>query len=283
MIEESHSISGTIRDDIASKYGLSPETVVTVGTQDAYASILADNVTSYGDSSFVYATSGVFDILHDGKKFSNLFANTRHVLPGVYVAEAAMYNAGSLLNWFGGITGKKLRFLDKEASRKERPGKIITIPFLSGERAPIWNNRIRGAFNNISLDSDRADLYLSLLEGTGYWLNYVLKKAEEININVKRIVAGGGGSKSNIWTQIVSDIVGKDQEINYSDGAAEGDIYISEKSEGWIKDYSELRDLVKIKKVVKSKHSMNNKYLIKYRDFLELLNFNLHRINEGSI
>ncbi|MGC8618874.1 MAG: hypothetical protein ACP5UZ_09145, partial [Thermoplasmata archaeon] len=87
----------------------------------------------------------------------------------------------------------------------------------------------------------------------------------------------------NIWTQIVSDIVGKDQEINYSDGAAEGDIYISEKSEGWIKDYSELRDLVKIKKVVKSKHSMNNKYLIKYRDFLELLNFNLHRINEGSI
>jgi len=271
LIKESHDLSGTILKEVADKYGLSPETRVTVGTQDAYASLLADGVVSIGDSSFIYATSGVFDIIHDGEKFSNSFANTRHVLPGVYVAEAAMYNAGSLLNWFGGITGRKLKSLDKAASKSKRPGEIIALPFFSGERAPIWNNKIRGAFRGVSLEHGIADIYLSLLESIGFWLRYTLSIAEKSGLKVERIVAGGGGSKSSIWTQIVSDIIGRDQEIKISQGAAEGDLFISKKAEGLIKDYSELKKTVKTKKTIKYNSRLHDEYSHRYDCFTKFL------------
>lgn len=279
-IRENHDVSGTILKDVADKYGLSTETRVTVGTQDAYASLLADGVISRGDSSFIFATSGVFDIVHDGKKFSNSFANTRHVLPGVYVAEAAMYNAGSLLNWFGGITGKKLKALDRKASRKERPGEIIALPFFSGERAPIWNNRIRGSFRNVSLEHDIGDIYLSLLESVGFWLKYTLTRAEESGLKIERMVAGGGGSKSSIWTQIVSDITGRNQEIKISQGAAEGDVYISKRSEGLIDDYYELEKLVRTKKVVRYDPKLHDKYNSRYNYFMKFLDEELARTIE---
>jgi len=268
---DSQKIIGYISREASEKYELSSNTCVTVGTQDAYASLLSDGVLSPGDSSFIYGTSGVFDIVHNGSAFSDAFANTRHIIKGRYVAEAAMYNAGSLLNWFGKNFRKKLVDLDHIIEKKNRPGSVLAIPFFSGERAPIWNNRLRGAFINLTLESDFIDMYLALMEAVGYWLKYTLDKVNEYGIKVNSIVASGGGAKSSIWPQIVSDIIGLDQKINVSEGAPQGDLYLSLIASGLIKSFDNITDMVKTDKIIKPDNKLHEKYLEKYKKFKSLL------------
>ncbi|MEM0135903.1 MAG: FGGY family carbohydrate kinase [Thermoplasmatales archaeon] len=270
-IKESFDVAGPVTKDAAEKYGLSERTNVTVGAQDAYSSLLGDGVISSGSSSFIYGTSGVFDLVHKEKRFSDLFANTRHVVPGLYVAEAAMYNAGSLLDWFSRISGIGVRNLDVKVEKRRRPGEIIALPFFTGERAPIWNNDLKGTFTNVSFSNDLVDFYLSLMEGIGYWLRYSLEKASEIGYSVMEIVASGGGSKSTIWPQIVSDIIGRNQIIKVSKGAASGDIFIALRSENIIKDFSEVSRVIDTRGIVKASRKIYENYSKKYRVFLDLL------------
>ncbi len=271
LLGESYSVAGNITHEASERYGLSEDTVITFGAQDAYASLISDGVLDSGDSSFIYATSGVYDVVHDGQRFSDQFANTRHIFPGSYVAEAAMYNAGSLLNWFGMITGKKLKTLDTKVKNKRRPGKIISIPFFTGERAPIWNNRLKGGFLDVDFSADLYDFYLALMEGTGYWLNYTLDKLGQIGIYPKRVVAGGGGSKSNIWTQIVSDIIAKKQEIMVSEGAAQGNAYMAMATMKGINELRALKEKVRMRKIVTPNESLSEAYDEKYRRFVQIL------------
>ncbi len=270
-LADSQKIIGYISRESSEKYGLSSNTCVTVGTQDAYASLLGDNVISQGDSSFIYGTSGVFDIVHDGSAFSDAFANTRHIINGRYVAEAAMYNAGSLLNWFGKNYRKKLVELDRIVEKKNRPGSVVAIPFFSGERAPIWNNALRGAFINLTLESDFIDMYLGLMEAVGYWLKYSLDKANNSGIMVNSIVASGGGIKSSIWPQIISDITGLDQKIMISEGASQGDLYLSLMASGLINNFNKVADIVKPYRTIKADVKAHERYIKKYKKFESLL------------
>ncbi len=277
-IMESYEIAGTVSKDSSEKFNLSKNTIVTAGAQDAYASLLADGVLDNGESSFIYATSGVYDVVHDGTRFDHIFANTRHIIPGRYVSEAAMYNAGSLLNWFGKITRKNLSRLDSAIEDKNRPGKIISLPFFTGERAPIWNNKLRGSFFNVDFSDNIYDFYLSLMEGVGYWLRYTIEKFNSIDIFPKSIVAGGGGSKSNIWTQIVSDIVGLPQEIKVSEGAAQGDAFISLYSSGGMNSFNEIKDFTKIRKKVTPNQKLNEAYGENFNLFKKLLDISISEI-----
>ena len=275
---ESYEIAGTVNGDSSDKFNLSRDTLVTAGAQDAYASLLADGVLDKGESSFIYATSGVYDVVHDGTKFDNIFANTRHIIPGRYVSEAAMYNAGSLLNWFGKIIRKNLSKMDTIIEKRNRPGKIISLPFFTGERAPIWNNKLKGSFYYVDFSNDIYDFYLSLMEGVGYWLKYTIEKFNSIDVFPKSIVAGGGGSKSTIWTQIVSDIVGLPQEIKVSEGAAQGDGFISLYSSGEISSFNEIRDLIKIRKNVTPNTKLKGPYEKQFNQFKKLLEISLSEI-----
>lgn len=275
---ESYEIAGTVSEDSSEKFNLSKNTIVTAGAQDAYASLLADGVLDKGESSFIYGTSGVYDVVHDGTKFDPIFANTRHIIPGRYVSEAAMYNAGSLLNWFGKITRKNLKKLDSAIEKKNRPGQIISLPFFTGERAPIWNNKLKGSFFNVDFSNDIYDFYLSLIEGIGYWLKYTIEKFNSIDILPNSIVAGGGGSKSSIWTQIISDVVGLPQEIKVSEGAAQGDGFISMYSSGVITNFNEIKDIIKIRKKVTPNEKLTEAYGEKFQLFKKLLKISTSEI-----
>jgi xylulokinase len=97
--------------------------------------------------------------------------------------------------------------LKAEASPPGANG-VLFLPYMRGERSPIWNPLARGVFFGLSLDSTKGDMIRSMLEGTAYGLRQNLEIAEQqLGLIVKELRVVGGGSKSRIWSQIKADVL----------------------------------------------------------------------------
>jgi len=270
-IYESHEEAGIIKNDLGEKLNIKDATVLT-GAQDAYSQMLSSGIIDENEASLIYGTTAVFDLIHSGKKFSKNFVNTRHIVPGKYIIEAAMFNTGSLISWFEKTFNIKVKEMDKKIIKLKRPSNIITVPFFSGERAPIWNNNIKGSINYIDLNTKTEDIYLSVLEAMGYWLKYVISELESLDFTIEKIYSSGGGTVSKIWPKIVSDISDRKQLIVKDAGAEMGDVFIGLYSDRVIKNYREIKDMVKIGKKVEPNDAINKMYLKNFKIFNKLIN-----------
>ena len=97
------------------------------------------------------------------------------------------------------------------------------LPYFAGERTPIMDPDARGVIAGLTLSHTRGDLYRAALEATGYAVRHNIEAIEAAGGDIRRIVAVGGGTQGGLWTQIVSDVTGREQEIRaQSIGASYG-------------------------------------------------------------
>jgi xylulokinase len=87
---------------------------------------------------------------------------------------------------------------------------LLYLPYLTGERSPIWDPHATGSFVGMTLKHGREHFIRAVLEGVGLALahNYEILRSE-LNIDPPYVVAGGGGAYSRVWMQIISDMLGK--------------------------------------------------------------------------
>ena len=122
-----------------------------------------------------------------------------------------MQAAGKSVQWaqqlFGFESGAAF---DAEAAlSKEGSGGLIFLPYLEGERSPIFDANARGLFFNISSAHQRADFARSVLEGVAFALNSILEVyREQREISEVRVI--GGGANSGIWMSILADVFNAD-------------------------------------------------------------------------
>jgi len=102
------------------------------------------------------------------------------------------------------------------------------LPYFAGERSPILDQRARGVIIGLTLSHTRRHIYRALLEGVAFGLRHGIEDMLEAGAQFKRIISTGGGTKSRVWTQIVSDVIGMDQDIAVSPyGAPLGDAFLA--------------------------------------------------------
>jgi xylulokinase len=87
------------------------------------------------------------------------------------------------------------------------------LPYFSGERTPVMDPDARGVIAGLTLSHTRGDLYRAALEATGFGVRHNIEVLEEAGGDIRRVVAVGGGTQGSLWTQIVSDITGRPQEL----------------------------------------------------------------------
>jgi len=94
---------------------------------------------------------------------------------------------------------------------KSKPGceGLIFLPYLLGERSPVFDPLARGCFFGLTLRHQKSDFIRSIMEGIGYSIKHRIDAEEEIGIQVSSIIIAGGAAKSSFWRQIVADITGK--------------------------------------------------------------------------
>ncbi|MGL6227192.1 MAG: xylulokinase [Thermoguttaceae bacterium] len=144
--------------------------------------------------------------------------NWAHVVPGYLHPSGSVQTAGSAYHWLkekicteesliAASEGKNVYELMNEQLRQSPPGAngLIFLPYLLGERSPRWNPDARGAFIGLTLASSRADVIRSVMEGITYNLGLIVDIFRN-HVPIEEMTIIGGGAKSPIWLQMMSDI-----------------------------------------------------------------------------
>jgi xylulokinase len=217
--------AGTVTPDAAAATGLPAGIPVITGTIDAWAEALSVGAQGVGDLMLMYGTTMFLIHTVPDRLTSPALWGTVGALPGTRNLAGGMATSGAITSWlrdlFGSVSYPELLEL-AERSGVGASG-LLLLPYFAGERTPIMDPLARGVIAGLTLSHTRGDLYRAALEATGYGVRHNIEAIESAGGDIKRIVAVGGGTKGSLWTQVVSDITARSQEVRQqSIGASYG-------------------------------------------------------------
>jgi len=158
------------------------------------------------------------------------FWGTAGLFPGTQSLAAGMATSGALTSWFRELVGGRSyeSLLAEAGAVAAGSDGLVVLPYFAGERTPLFDPQARGVICGLTLRHGRGHLYRSLLEATAYGVRHNLELMGEIGGGGRRLVAVGGGTRGGLWTQIVSDVTGRAQDVpTVGTGAAFGDAYLA--------------------------------------------------------
>jgi xylulokinase len=208
---------------VADELGL-PSAPVVAGVPDLHTAFIGSGAVAPYDAHITISTSSWIacevpfkrtDVIHQ-------MASVPGLRPGAYLVANNHETAGLCLKWLrdsivgsddGLVDGPKPSFDELIAlAEKVPPGSdgVIFTPWLNGERSPVEDRTLRGAFLNLSVTTDRAHLIRALLEGVAFNARWLLEAVEGfIRRPVPALRILGGGACSGLWCQIHADILGR--------------------------------------------------------------------------
>ncbi|GAB3618572.1 xylulokinase [Okibacterium endophyticum] len=216
-IIDSTAIVGTLTADAASATGLPGETRVVMGGGDGPIAAVGAGIVAPEDGAFVcLGTSSWISFASDTPILDPALRTFtfNNVVPGSFVPTATMQAGGASVQWISELlspepSGASLRALIADADTAgAATGGLYFLPYLLGERAPLWNPQARGAFLGISMHHGRAHMMRAVLEGVAFNLLTCLQAFRDAGASVDRIDAIGGGAASDVWLQIMADVWG---------------------------------------------------------------------------
>lgn len=182
---------------------------VVTGTMDAWGNLFGCGVFRPGQGMYVSGTSEIL-ALAGSERIGAPGIVTFATIEGLVVNAGPTQSGADSLRWWAAIAGVEpgdVPDLAGLASRDDRP--ILFLPHLEGERAPLWDSEIRGAF--IGLDSRAAgpEFALALLEGVALAARHSMASLiEAAGFTPQHMLYGGGGARSDLWSQIRADCLG---------------------------------------------------------------------------
>ena len=212
---------GRLSPEAAAELGLGRSVVVVAGAADTACSAYGVGCVNDGEVFESAGTSGVLTVCHARPSGSPLFLNRSHVVPGRWLSHGAMSAAGAAVRWLSDAifsdAGPCPRgpddyaWINGEAAKSVAgAGGVVFLPYLLGERTPVWDPGARGAWVGMSVGTGRHDLIRAVLESTGYGMRQMLEIEETRGgLEVGEVLIVGGGARSRFWTQIKADITGK--------------------------------------------------------------------------
>ncbi|MBM6401404.1 FGGY-family carbohydrate kinase [Phycicoccus sp. MQZ13P-5] len=233
----SGEVVGAIDEAAATATGLPVGTPVCAGTVDAWAEAHGAGVRSPGDLMLMYGSTMFFVQELERLAPHPQLWNTRGVAPGGLSLAAGMSTSGSLTSWLRDLTGgAPFETLVAEAAAVPAGSDgLLLLPYFAGERTPIFDTRARGVVAGLTLRHGRGHLYRAAYEGIAYGIRQILELLDAPDNPVRRLVAVGGGTQGGLWTQVVSDVTGRPQDVPAQTiGAAYGDALLAAQGVGLV-------------------------------------------------
>ena len=203
---EGSAVSGTLRPDLAARWGLRPGVVIAGGGGDNAASGVGVGVVKAGQAFVSLGTSGVLFAANDGYQPDPETAvhTFCHALPGTWHQMGVILAATDALNWYAGLVGQSAATLTGELSTLKAPGKTLFLPYLGGERTPLNDAAIRGAFLGLEHSTDRQAGTRAVLEGVTFAFRDSRDALAATGTRLESLLAVGGGSRSDYWLQAIA-------------------------------------------------------------------------------
>ena len=208
---EGTQAAGTLRPELAARWGLGAGVVVAGGAGDNAASACGMGTVREGSAFVSLGTSGVLfaanaSYLPNPESAVHAFC---HALPGTWHQMGVILSATDAPNWHSRVTGASAADLTRElGDALKTPTGVTFLPYLSGERTPHNDAAIRGAFLGLGHESGRAVLTQAVLEGVSFALRDNLEALKSAGTSLSRVTAIGGGSRSRYWLKSIATALG---------------------------------------------------------------------------
>ena len=208
---EGSAPSGFLSEALAKRWGMAERVVVAGGAGDCAASAIGLGAISAGDAFLSLGTSGVLFAVTD--RFAPNPASAVHAfchaIPDTWHQMGVMLSSGEALSWAAKVLGQPEKdLLGSLGDRVAGPSTIQFLPYLSGERTPHNDPGASGAFVGLSGATNRNDLVQAVLEGVAFATRDNLDALAAAGTALKGVDLVGGGSRSDLWAQIMADVLG---------------------------------------------------------------------------
>jgi xylulokinase len=132
------------------------------------------------------------------------------LVPATYIIGGAFVAGGRAADWWAGVAvgGDLSRTLDLAAEAPAGAGGLVCLPFLAGERSPLWDASARGAILGLTFGHGPTHLARAVLEGTAYELRLLSDAILRLDARIDELRVCGGQAQSGLWNQIKADVTG---------------------------------------------------------------------------
>lgn len=220
-LSPSTALVGEVTSAAAEQTGLARGTPVLAGALDASVGAFGNGVARPGQCSDQGGTAFGLSLCVDRVIVEPRLVFSHHVVPGTFIFQGATVGGG-VMRWFRDVLGHPetlaANLLDEDAyslmtaeAERAAPGSggLFFLPYMAGERSPIWNSDARGVFAGLSFNTSRSEIIRALMEGCVYAVYHNVRVVESHGVHVKQWNGIGGASRNSVWCQLKADITGR--------------------------------------------------------------------------
>lgn len=213
-----------LNPELAKSLRLSPDTKIIIGSTDGCMATIGSGVFGDGQATLSLTSSGAVRVLgteqiHDKKqRLFNYILDETHIVSG-----GPTNNGGVVLDWYArqfgsfksGIEFDEVMFTIFNEALHVSPGAngLIFLPYLLGERAPIWDSNARGSYFGINIKHETRHFARATIEGIIFELMSISKVLENYRA-INELSLTGTVETLPLWSAIITDIFGLKVRVN---------------------------------------------------------------------
>lgn len=207
-------IIGRITAAAAEKFCLPAGIPVVSGGPDFVASLIGTATTKPGRACDRAGTSEGINLCHSGSfPDDSRLLLMPHVIEPYLNISGVISTSGKAVSWFRRAfenCGSDYEGFFEEICQVEAgAGKLLFLPYLTGERAPLWDPDARGAFIGLTLNHGRAHMGRAVVESTAFAMRDVIETMESLGGRVNELAVTGNPARNPVWNQIKADVTGR--------------------------------------------------------------------------
>ena len=248
-------VIGYVTKKAARETGLAENTPVAAGQVDCNAGWIGAGMIEEGQIQMNLGTCGNFGILTTDTHFPDTMINFNYTSGSgdTYIIVPTTTTGGQLIRYMRDnfymrekaeeeTTGTDTYDLINREAEKVPPGSegLIVLPFLMGERTPIWDVYARGVVFGLSLHHTRGHVVRAMMESVAYALYDSFRILKESGKKIEPpIILNEGGAKSRLWREIITDVFNVPTAmVKRRTGAPFGDAILAGVATGIFRDFS---------------------------------------------
>ena len=208
---EGSEAAGQLRPELVSRWGFRRAPLIAGGAGDNAAGAVGVGAVHPGDAFVSLGTSGVLwattaSFAPNPARAVHAFC---HAVPNTWHQMGVLLSAASALAWWASVCGRsEAELLAELDTNLSGASPVWFAPYLSGERTPHNDARVRGGFLGLAADTTRAQMTLAVLEGVAYAMRDAQQSLAGAGTTLAEASLIGGGARSPLWAQILADVLG---------------------------------------------------------------------------
>jgi gluconokinase len=283
-----------LNSSVASLLNIPATTPLCIGASDGCLANVGSYSTEPGTAALTIGTSGAVRIASANPIFNFSAMTFNYVLDEkMFICGGPVNNGGNVIAWLfktflNNSTPSEKDYEDFFKTIDTIPAGsngLIFLPYLYGERAPVWDEKACGVFLGIKSFHSTGHFLRAALEGICYSLNSILEIVESSSEKVLQVNASGGFIHSATWLQILANITGKNIcVVETEDASSIGAALLNMKSINLIPDYNALKPSDnRLIHPYQRDHETYEKYFPVFKDVYKSLKEIMHRVYEANV